>query len=177
MTTFAAFTPRQTGDTWFCAGLASSFADITEPVIEGLYEAQPCGNDKVSPGCKVFAVPSGDGSKASQIEGDDMTSHNGDALQDQVLIFQYKGKFHAVDNKCPHSSYPLAKGTPFDIEDFGVVLSTGITCPKHGWSFDLFTGRADRSSYMLRTWEVQLRPSTDKAESEEVWVGKKQRKG
>lgn len=47
--------------------------------------------------------------------------------------------------------WPRTEGTPFDIEDFGVVLSAGITCPKHGWSFDLFTGRADRNNYMLRT--------------------------
>lgn len=94
--------------------------------------------------------------------------------------------------RCPHSAFPLARGIPFDIEDFGVVLSAGLTCPKHGWSFDLFTGRADRGNYLLRRWEVQLRPVT-KSESEitassgstngkadksqEVWVRRKQRMG
>jgi nitrite reductase/ring-hydroxylating ferredoxin subunit len=77
---------------------------------------------------------------------------------------------------------------PFDIEDFGVVLSAGITCPKHGWSFDLFTGNADRASYRLKVWEVQLRDvpglaAQDVSEGEapppdkEVWVRRKQRIG
>jgi hypothetical protein len=80
----------------------------------------------------------------------------------------------------------------FDIEDFGVVLSAGITCPKHGWSFDVFSGMADRGSYKLKVWEVQLRDVTDADENprpkdgagtdsetsvKEVWVRRKQRIG
>lgn len=75
---------------------------------------------------------------------------------------------------------------PFDIEDFGVVLSAGITCPKHGWSFDLFSGMGDRGSYKLKVWEVQLRdvdepPVEGEGDSgevvREVWVRRKQRIG
>lgn len=93
--------------------------------------------------------------------------------------------------ECPHSSFPLSQGTPFDIEDFGVILSAGLTCPKHGWSFDLFTGMGDRGSYRLNVWEVQLREiggtgaamSANKADDgsvetdKEVWVRRKQRMG
>ena len=62
------------------------------------------------------------------------------------------------------------------------MLSKGIECPKHGWSFDLFTGRADRGGYKLRLWEVELRPveadsGVDEDGKEEVWVRKKQRIG
>ncbi|GAP90497.1 putative rieske domain-containing protein [Rosellinia necatrix] len=192
MTTLPApfVSPSREGDAWFFAGLTSSFPSLTESGADVLDEPQPCGNGESSPGCKVFHVPLSDASQAKQVEGDAMTSHNGVALQDQVLIFQYKGKIYAIDNKCPHSAFPLAKGTPFDIEDFGVVLSAGITCPKHGWSFDLFTGRADRSNYLLRRWEVQLRPvkdarikagsddsQNDNGDAEEVWVRRKQRMG
>ncbi|KAJ5894041.1 hypothetical protein N7495_005732 [Penicillium taxi] len=79
---------------------------------------------------------------------------------------------HAIDH-----------GTLFDIEDFGITLSTGVTCPKHGWSFDLFSGQADRGNYKLKIWEVQLRDSSlcsgEGAESseQEVWVRRKQRIG
>ncbi|TGJ88221.1 hypothetical protein E0Z10_g540 [Xylaria hypoxylon] len=202
MTTLLApfIAPFRKVDAWFFAGLTSSFPNLAESGTDILYEPRLCGKGKSVRGCKVFNVPSGDSSQAQEIEGDAMTSHDGVALQDEVLIFQYKGKFYAVDNKCPHSSFPLATpntdpglytvGTPFDIEDFGVVLSAGITCPKHGWSFDLFTGRADRSSYLLRTWEVQLRPGkvpktedgSDESQkvsedAEEVWVRRKQRMG
>ena len=71
---------------------------------------------------------------------------------------------------------------PFDIEDFGMVLSAGITCPKHGWSFDLFLGHADRGRFELGVWEVQLRDvegaeTPAGAETEkEVWVRRKERK-
>lgn len=81
--------------------------------------------------------------------------------------------------ECPHSSYPLSNGTPFDIEDFGVVLSQGITCPKHEWSFDLNTGRGDRGSYRLKVWEVQVRAADGGSEGgeKEIWVRRKQRIG
>jgi nitrite reductase/ring-hydroxylating ferredoxin subunit len=71
----------------------------------------------------------------------------------------------------------LSNGTPFDIEDFGVVLSTGITCPKHDWSFDLHTGRSDRGSYKLNVWEVQQRPRESDSTEMELWVRRKQRIG
>ena len=85
--------------------------------------------------------------------------------------------------RCPHQSYPLSNGTPFDIEDFGVVLSAGLHCPKHGWSFDLFRGNGDRGNYRLKVWEVQVRGGTgadcvEGGDSEsEVWVRRKQRVG
>lgn len=89
-------------------------------------------------------------------------------------------------------SYPLSSGAPFDIEDFGIVLSAGITCPKHGWSFDMFTGTGDRGNYKLKIWETEVRDSHGEASLEnsagldavdsalvgkQVWVRKKQRVG
>jgi nitrite reductase/ring-hydroxylating ferredoxin subunit len=65
----------------------------------------------------------------------------------------------------------------FDIEDFGVVLSFGITCPQHDWSFDLHTGKADRGSYKLKVWEVQVRRSEAGEDTSEVWVRRRQRIG
>jgi nitrite reductase/ring-hydroxylating ferredoxin subunit len=75
----------------------------------------------------------------------------------------------------------LSNGTPFDIEDFGIALSAGISCSKHGWSFDLFSGRSDRGTYRLNLWEVELRDvagdrSADRLEKE-VWVRRKQKIG
>lgn len=100
MITFFApfFAPPGKGDTWFFAGLKSSFPNLDQPGVDVIHEPRPCGNGESVRGCKVFNVPANDSSKAEQVEGDDMISHNGAALQDQVLIFQYKGKIHAVDN-------------------------------------------------------------------------------
>ncbi|RDA90339.1 hypothetical protein CP533_6010, partial [Ophiocordyceps camponoti-saundersi (nom. inval.)] len=109
--------------------------------------------------CKAFLIPQ-DGQEATEC-----TDGN---IQNQVLVFAYKGRIHAMDHSCPHSSYPLSRGTVFDIEDFGVVLSAGLTCAKHGWSFDLFSGRGDRGNYKLALWDVDLRG--DEGTDKEVWV-------
>jgi nitrite reductase/ring-hydroxylating ferredoxin subunit len=66
---------------------------------------------------------------------------------------------------------------PFDIEDFGVVLSSGITCPQHDWSFDLHTGKSDRGNYKLQIWEVQQRPREIGENGMDIWVRRKQKIG
>lgn len=39
----------------------------------------------------------------------------------------------ALDDRCPHKGGPLSEG---------IVHGTGVTCPLHGWVFDLATGLA-----------------------------------
>lgn len=45
-------------------------------------------------------------------------------LDDQVF---------ALDDRCPHKGGPLSEG---------IVHGTSVTCPLHGWVFDLATGLA-----------------------------------
>ena len=49
-----------------------------------------------------------------------------------VAIANIDGMFHAIDGLCPHQGGPL--GT-------GVLCGTVLTCPWHGWQFDVTTGR------------------------------------
>ncbi|KAF3771290.1 hypothetical protein M406DRAFT_246058 [Cryphonectria parasitica EP155] len=101
-------------------------------------------------------------------------------MREQVLVFQYKGRFHAVDHACPHRAYSLSWGRPFDIEDAGRVLGRGIRCRGHSYAFELSTGAGDRGDYRLGVWEVQLRrPCRTRAaagdedetgEEKEVWI-------
>ncbi|HEU4401002.1 MAG TPA: Rieske (2Fe-2S) protein [Candidatus Polarisedimenticolia bacterium] len=49
-----------------------------------------------------------------------------------VAIFNMGGAFYALDNTCPHQGGPLGEGY---LEETGV-----ISCPWHGWTFDLKTG-------------------------------------
>ncbi|EUC34946.1 hypothetical protein COCCADRAFT_35519 [Bipolaris zeicola 26-R-13] len=164
--------PSRAQNAWFLAGLTSSYPNLDDSMR--VSEQRPCGG-KFVPGCRVFHVPQDDSSKATEISIDDWKDPDlGGNAKDQVMVFQYKGKFIAVNHECPHSSYPLSNGAPFDIEDFGVVLSSGIQCPKHDWSFDLHTGRSDRGSYKLQVWEVQQRAGAD---GDEIWVRRKQRIG
>ncbi len=40
---------------------------------------------------------------------------------------------YALDNSCPHKNGPLAEG---------IVHGRSVSCPLHGWVFDLATGEA-----------------------------------
>ncbi len=48
-----------------------------------------------------------------------------------VAVIYAEGKAHAFENHCPHKGGPVGEG---DIED------CIITCPLHGWQFDVRTG-------------------------------------
>ncbi|KAE8151538.1 hypothetical protein BDV25DRAFT_152530 [Aspergillus avenaceus] len=161
--------PFNRGAAWQRVGLASEFPEVST-------DNESC---RVTSRCKAFRIPATN--VPGEPEGPVETSiRRPGELKDQVLVFKYKGKMHAVDHQCPHSSFPLSQGSLFDIEDFGITLSAGITCPKHGWSFDIFSGQGDRGNYKLKVWEVQLRdPSTptEDASDQEVWVRRKQRIG
>ena len=60
----------------------------------------------------------------------------GSACQVTVLgrwvgLFNIDGVFHAVDNLCLHRGGPLCEGS---------MRGTVVTCPWHGWQFDVSTG-------------------------------------
>jgi nitrite reductase (NADH) small subunit len=48
-----------------------------------------------------------------------------------LAVFNVEGVFHAIDNTCVHRGGPLGEG---DVE--GSV----VTCPWHGWQFNVTTG-------------------------------------
>ncbi len=50
----------------------------------------------------------------------------------RIAIFNVDGKFYALDDYCPHKGAPMSTGY------LGV---TDVTCPWHGASFDLATGK------------------------------------
>ena len=49
----------------------------------------------------------------------------------QIAIFRLDAGFFAIDNLCLHQAGPLCDG---EIDD------GAVTCPWHGWSYDLRTG-------------------------------------
>lgn len=50
----------------------------------------------------------------------------------QIAVFNVDGVFCAINNVCPHRGGPLGEG---DLE------GTVVTCPWHGWQFDVKTGK------------------------------------
>jgi nitrite reductase/ring-hydroxylating ferredoxin subunit len=50
-----------------------------------------------------------------------------------LALFNVGGRFHAVDNTCPHRGGPLGEGD---------LSGTVVTCPWHGWQFDVCSGES-----------------------------------
>ena len=51
----------------------------------------------------------------------------------QIAVFNVNGEFCAINNVCPHRGGPLGEG---DLE------GSLVTCPWHGWQFDVKTGQS-----------------------------------
>ena len=49
-----------------------------------------------------------------------------------IALFNVGGTFYALDGVCPHAGGPLGEGS---------LDGTLVTCPWHGWQFDVTTGR------------------------------------
>jgi nitrite reductase (NADH) small subunit len=49
-----------------------------------------------------------------------------------VALFNVDGAFYALDGICPHAGGPLGEGS---------LCGATVTCPWHGWQFDVKTGR------------------------------------
>ncbi|WPH03551.1 Rieske domain-containing protein [Acrodontium crateriforme] len=154
----AFFGQRRSAATWHSVGQVSDFPDAS---VES-------HDSRIARRCRAFTIPKQPDAAEPMAQVEDIDQPG--EMKEQVLVFKYKDKIHAIDHQCPHSSFPLSQGRVFDIEDFGIVLSAGIMCPKHDWSFDIFSGRSDRGTYKLNVWEV-------KTDDSQVWVRRKQRIG
>jgi len=78
--------------------------------------------------CKVGEVRSGAGREA--VAGERI-----------VALFNVDGEFFALDGVCPHQGGPLGKG---DLQ--GCI----VTCPWHGWQFDVRNGEFQLRKSMLQ---------------------------
>jgi nitrite reductase/ring-hydroxylating ferredoxin subunit len=65
-----------------------------------------------------------------------------------IALFNVEGKYHAIDNTCVHRGGPLGEG---DME--GEV----VTCPWHGWQFNVTTGACvNNPSAQVTSYQVQI---------------------
>jgi nitrite reductase (NADH) small subunit len=72
-----------------------------------------------------------------------------------VALFNVNGRFFALDGICPHQGGPLGKG---------VLIGCLVTCPWHGWQFDVTTGQHQTSQSLVHPqFEVRVA-------EEAVWV-------
>lgn len=65
-----------------------------------------------------------------------------------IALFRTQEGFFAVNHVCPHRGGPLGEGT---------VCGRFVTCPWHGWSFDVQTGLSAREGgHTIGTYEVRI---------------------
>ena len=94
-----------------------------------------------------------------------------------VGVFNVRGEFFALRNRCPHQGGPLCAGRisgsvessragEYEYVRDGEVLR----CPWHGWEFDVRTGRSefDPAGVRVRTYSVTVEssPHTEGSESD-----------
>lgn len=72
----------------------------------------------------------------------------------RVAIFRTADGFHALAAACPHRAGPLADG---------IVADSCVTCPLHGWRFDLRTGAGMGDHSGVESFEVVER-------DDELWL-------
>ncbi len=67
----------------------------------------------------------------------------------EVAVFNQEGEFFAVSNVCPHQGGPLGEG---------FISNDRISCPLHGWEFDLMTGQSTVSpNITVPVYDIEVR--------------------
>jgi nitrite reductase/ring-hydroxylating ferredoxin subunit len=76
----------------------------------------------------------------------------------EIALFNVDGRIFAVENTCPHQGAPLVDGW---------VAGGCVTCPWHGWTFELASGKMTLGDYAtIETFEVQIKGATISVSSE-----------
>jgi nitrite reductase (NADH) small subunit len=66
----------------------------------------------------------------------------------EIVVFSVAGEYFAVSNVCPHQHVPVIAE--------GALEGHVVTCPMHGWTYDVRTGRAVNASGGLRTFDLRV---------------------
>lgn len=75
----------------------------------------------------------------------------------EYVLFRVGEQIFAIENLCPHQR--------FAVFHQGILDQYMITCPMHGWSFDIRTGKAVIGSGHVKTLEVRV-------DNNNVWIKK-----
>jgi len=68
-----------------------------------------------------------------------------------VALFNVAGTVYAIDNVCPHAGGPLSHGVRSG------PCGEFVTCPWHGWRFDVRTGQSPHlPGEQVRTFPVRV---------------------
>ena len=66
-----------------------------------------------------------------------------------IALANVAGQFHALNNTCLHRGGPLGQGS---------LQGNVVTCPWHGWSFEVSSGKAtDNPAVGVACYPVEIR--------------------
>jgi nitrite reductase (NADH) small subunit len=66
----------------------------------------------------------------------------------KIAVFNCDGAFYAIDDTCKHRGGPLGEGE---------LDGTTVTCPWHGWTYDVTTGISpDDADCAVDSYEVKV---------------------
>jgi nitrite reductase (NADH) small subunit len=72
-----------------------------------------------------------------------------------VALFNVDGQLYALDGVCPHQGGPLGRGC---------LTATIVTCPWHGWQFDVTNGRHQLNARLHQpTFALRV-------DGDEIWI-------
>lgn len=73
---------------------------------------------------------------------------------DEIAVVRLENRVFAFVNVCPHQHTPL-------VDKYGgQIAGENLTCPMHGWTYDLKTGKCITESGKLRMLEVKVEDGT-----------------
>jgi nitrite reductase/ring-hydroxylating ferredoxin subunit len=87
------------------------------------------------PLCRADEIPSGQG-RAFEVDGA------------EIALFRVDGAFYATEDLCLHAGGPLHAGK---------LDGRVVTCPWHGWQFDVTDGRCALHGTALRCFATRVR--------------------
>jgi nitrite reductase/ring-hydroxylating ferredoxin subunit len=88
----------------------------------------------------------------------------------EIGVFNVKGDFYALLNKCPHSGAELCRGMVIGLAQSDEPGEYKITrpgeflrCPWHGWEFDIRTGQSwfDPKKVRTRAYKATIEPGAE----------------
>lgn len=68
-----------------------------------------------------------------------------------ICLTHHKGKYSALDNRCPHQKGPLGEGS---------IENGMLRCPWHGWDFCPHGGNSDDYDDGLKTFDLKIEGNT-----------------
>ena len=82
----------------------------------------------------------------------------------EIAVFNVNGRLHALSNYCVHQGGPICEGLVSGAldadDDFALVYGMHdqvVSCPWHGWEFDISTGRhLANTGHRIPTFPVEV---------------------